>query len=206
MSQKIAQQRSSQISDEERTAARKSINSFDELVKRLKGARDRDREVVDVLKKNQDTNPNELFKIRHLLRRFQKEVRDRYTAIIIAFAGKKNENMKNITQGYIHQLRPLEKDTATREIKIALQDAMQQFTEYMEEFLDTFERFGNPDQIKEIITTSQKADALVQSIENVVEKQLKPHFEKNILKTNIANQIRGQILKRARIIKLLEML
>jgi hypothetical protein len=151
MNIKFSQQRSSQISEEERQAARKSINAFEELINRLRGARDRDEEVVDVLKKNQDANPNELFKIRHLLRRFQKEVRDRYTAIIIAFAGKKDKDMKNVTQGYIHQLHILEKDTTTREIKIALQDAMQQLTEYMEEFLETFERFGNPDQIKEII-------------------------------------------------------
>lgn len=205
MSIKSAQQRSSQISDEERQSARKAIGSFEELVKRLKGARDRDKEVVDVLKSNQGASPDELYKIRHLLRRFQKEVRDRYTAIIIAFAGKKDQDLKTITQGYIHNLKILEKDTTTREIKNALQDAMQQFTEYMEEFLEAFEHFGNSEQIQEIVITSQKADALIQSIENVVEKQMKPHFEKNILKTRLS-ELRGKIVKRARLIKLLEAL
>ncbi|MFA5048476.1 MAG: hypothetical protein WC516_05645 [Patescibacteria group bacterium] len=205
MSIKSAQQRSSQISDEERQAARRAIGSFEELVKRLKGARDRDKEVVDVLKSNQEINPNDLYKIRHLLRKFQKEVRDRYTAIIIAFAGKKDQDLKTVTQGYIHNLKLLEKDTTTREIKSALQDAMQQFTEYMEEFLDAFEHFGNSEQIKKIITTSEKADTLIQSIENVVEKQMKPHFEKNILKLKLS-ELRGQMAKRARIIKMLEAL
>jgi GTPase involved in cell partitioning and DNA repair len=205
MSIRSAQQRSSQISDEERQAARRAIGSFEELVKRLKGARDRDKEVVDVLKSNQEINPNDLYKIRHLLRKFQKEVRDRYTAIIIAFAGKKDQDLKTVTQGYIHNLKLLEKDTTTREIKSALQDAMQQFTEYMEEFLDAFEHFGNSEQIKKIITTSEKADTLIQSIENVVEKQMKPHFEKNILKLKLS-ELRGQMAKRARIIKMLEAL
>lgn len=205
MSIKIAQQRSTQISDEERQAAKKCINAFEELIKRLKGARDRDREVVDVLKSNQEASPNDLFKIRNLLRKFAAEVKSRYTSIIVAFAGKKDDNMNSVTQGYIHQLKPLEKDTTTRDIKNALQDAMQQLTEFMEEFLEAFEHFGSPDQVQEIITTSQKADALVQSIENVVEKQMKPHFEKNILKTKMS-ELRGQIIKRARIIKMLEAL
>ena len=203
MVKKTSQQRSSEISPEEKDSARKAIRAFEELISRLKGARDRDKEVVDVLKANQETNPDDLFKIRHLLRRFQKEVKDRYTNIIIAFAGKKDKDMKNVTKGYIHQLKLLEKDTTTQDIKSNLSDAMQQLTEFMEEFLGAFERFGNPDQIKEIINISSKADDLVQSIENVVEKQLKPHFEKNVLRNKLSD-IRGQIIKRARIIRMLE--
>lgn len=203
MNIKTSQQRSSTISNEERDAAQKTIHAFDELVKRLKGARNRDKEVVNVLKQNQEANPNDLFKIRHLLRKFQEETKERYTSIIIAFAGKKDKSLKGITEGYIHNFKLLEKDTAVREIKQAIQDAMQQLVEFMEEFLSAFEHFGNPDQIKEIINTSQKADALVQSIENVVEKQMKPHFEKNILRTKVG-ELRGQVLRRVRIAKLLE--
>ena len=195
--------RSSKISPEERDAARRSINAFSELLSRLDGARSRDLQVVSVLQKNQDASPNDLFKIRHLLRKFQEEVRDRYTKIIIAFAGKKNKDMKSVTEGYIHNLIPLEHDTITREIKENLLDAMQQLTEFVEEFLGLFNDFNNPDQIKNIISTSKKEDTIIQSIKNVVEKQLKLHFEKNILRNKISD-LRGGIIKRARIIRLLE--
>jgi hypothetical protein len=45
------------------------------------------------------------------------------------------------------------------------------------------ENFNDKDQIKQIINTSKKADQLIQSIENIVDKQLRQHFERNILKT-----------------------
>jgi hypothetical protein len=50
---KLAQQRSTQISEEERKAARDAINSFEKLIDRLKTARNFDKSVVDVLKSNQ---------------------------------------------------------------------------------------------------------------------------------------------------------
>lgn len=202
MTIKISQQRSTKITDEEKQAARRAINAFDELISRLKGARNADKKVVNVLKENAEAKPNDLFKIRHLLRKFQQEVRNRYSAVIIAFAGKK-ENMKTITEGYIHTLNVLAKDTKTRTIKEALLEAMQQLTEFEEAFLSSFEHFNSPDQIKEIINTSKKADEIITGIENIVEKQLKPHFEKNILRNKISN-FHGQIVRRARIIKLLE--
>lgn len=205
MGKKIAQPRSSEISEEERQAALTAINGFDKLLRQLKAARIKDHDVVDVLKKNKGADSNELFEIRHLLRDFQRDVKNRYTQIIFDFAGKKDENMQAVTKGYIHLLQPLEKDTTTRQIKNSLQDAMQQLTEFLEEFMETFEKFGSPEQITEILTTSDKADKIVQSIENIVDKQLKTHFQKNILKRKtVISGVRGNIRKRARLVRLLE--
>jgi hypothetical protein len=201
---KTSQQQISSISPEERDAAKKSINSFNELLRRLKGARNADKTVINILEKNKDADPSELFKIRHLLRRFQNEVKERYTSIIIAFAGKKNDKMQTVTKGYIHNLEPLLKDTMLREIKITISDSMQQLTEFMEEFLSEFEKFNNPNQITEIIRISSKADAIISSIENIIEKQLTPYLQKNVLQQKVVTEFRGQIIKRAWIIKLLE--
>jgi hypothetical protein len=206
MNKKLAAaiQRAIEISEEERASARNAIIAFDKFLKQLWAARQHDQRLVNVLNSNKDASPNDLFKIRHLLRRYQREVRDRYASLIVDFAGKKDEKMQSVSKGYIHTLQPLEKDTNTRQIKGALQDAMQQFTEFLEEFLESFEDFNNPDQIKSIIGTSEKADKIFQSIENIIDTQLKTHFEKNILKKVKISKIRGNIIKRARIIKMLE--
>jgi coenzyme F420-reducing hydrogenase alpha subunit len=206
MGKKVASivQRSIEISDDERIAARNAVVAFNKFLKQLWAARQHDQRLVNVLNSNKDASPNDLFKIRHLLRRYQREVRDRYASLIMAFAGKKDNNMQSVSKGYIHSLQPLEKDTITRQIKGALQDAMQQLTEFLEEFLEAFEDFNNPDQIKSIIGTSKKADNIVQSIENIIDNQMKPHFERNILKRKKLSTIRGHIIKRARLIKMLE--
>jgi hypothetical protein len=82
---------------------------------------------------------------------------------------------------------------------------MQQLVEFLEEFMESFEHFGSPEQISEIITSSQKADKILQSMENIIDKQLKPHFQKNILKRRtVVSSMRGNIKKRARLIRLLE--
>lgn len=199
-----AVQRTIEISEEELQAAREAIRSFDRFMRQLWAARQHDQRLVNVLKKNKDANPEDLFQIRHLLRRFQKEVKDRYTNLIVSFAGKKDDKLRTVTEGYIHTLKDLEKDTTTRKIKTALQDVIQQLTEFLEEFLEAFEDFNNPDQIKSIISTSGKIDLLTQSIENIIDMQLKPHLERNILKRKKIGEIRKNIIKRARIIKMLE--
>jgi hypothetical protein len=198
-------QRSSEISDEERDVARSAISAFNKFLKQLWAARQHDQRLVNVLQKNKESDPAALFEIRHLLRRFQKEVRNRYANLIIAFAGKKDAKSGDpVTTGYIHTLSPLSKDTMTRQIKLALQDAVQQLTEFMEEFLEAFEDFNNQDQIAKIVSTSKKADQIVQSIENIIDSQLKPHFEKNILKRRKISMIRNGIRRRVRIINILE--
>lgn len=196
------QYRSTEITENEKQAAKQTINAFDELISRLKNAHNRDLEVVNVLKSNKDASPNDLFKIRHLLRRFQTEVRERYSDIIIAFSGKKDSNMEGITEGYIHKFRLLEKDTTIRGIKSLIQDSMQQLTEFVEKFLESFEHFNNQDQIQEIILASQKSEEVIGSLENIIEKQMKPYFQKNILKNRLSN-LRTQIYKRAFLIKIL---
>jgi len=206
MEVKVAQrvQRSSEISDAERVAARNVISAFDKFLKQLWAARQHDQRLVNVLQKNKEADPASLFEIRHLLRRFQKEVRNRYANLIILFAGKKDvKSGEPVSTGYIHILDPFTKDTITRQIKSALQDAVQQLTEFMEEFLEAFEDFNSPDQITKIISTSKKAGQIVQSIENIVDNQLKPHFEKNILTRKKISMIRGGIRRRSRIIDML---
>lgn len=197
-------QRTFEISDVERRAARQALFAFKKFMEKLWAARQADKRLTDVLEKNQDADPSQLFEIRHLLRRFQKEVKDRYTELVFLFAGKKDAQGNAIDQGVIHSLDPLEKDTATRQIKSTLQDAMQDLTEFIEEFLEGFENFNDKDQIKQILESSQKADKLAQSIEVVIERQLRPHFERNILKRNRLAAAVGRIRRRARIVEMLE--
>lgn len=201
--------RSYEISDVEKQAAKEAIRMFDKFLKELWAARQHDYRLINVLKKNQGTSTEDLYGIRHLLRRFQREVKDRYTKLIIDFAGQK-EDEKDLTKvpqsptGYIHVLKPLEKDTTTRQIKSALQDAMQQLTEFMEEFIEAFEDFGDSEQVNKIVSTSDRADKIVRSVENIIDKQLKPHFRKNILERKNANEIHKNIIRRARLIKIME--
>lgn len=200
----MTQLRSIDVTDEERKAAKEIIKSFEEFVRKLKGARNRDKEVVNIIKENQSANPEDLYGIRHLLRRFQQEVRKRYSEIIYDFSGIKNEQDNTIQKGYLHSFKKLEKDTTIRQIKTSIQDAMQQLSETIEEFMEAFEHFGSPDQINEIIKSSDNADKVVESLENVIEKQLKSYLEKNVIKKAHYNTERKQIMKRARLIKLLE--
>lgn len=203
---KIARQsqRTFEISDAERRAAKQALLVFKKFMEKLWAARQADKRLVDVLEKNQEADPSQLFEIRHLLRRFQKEVKDRYTALVFLFAGKKDEQGNNVEDGAIHSLDPLEKDTATRQMKATLQDAMQDLTEFVEEFLEGFENFNDKDQIKQILESSKKADQLTQSIEVIIDRQLRPHFERNILKRNKMAAAVRRIRRRAHIIEMLE--
>ena len=197
---------STEITSQERTAAKEAIRALDKFLRELKITRNKDMEMVRVLEKhkNSGSNSDSLFKIKHHLKRFQREVKDRYVKLIFDFAGKKDENtMQVISEGYIHSLGPLEKDTVTRNMKASLQDSMQHLVEFMEEFIEGFEDFDNPDQIQNIIDVSKKVDQIVSSIKNVVDSQIKPHFEKDILKVNRAEEIQKHIIKRARLIQLL---
>lgn len=195
--------RTSEISDEERAAAKNAIKAFDKFLKELWSARQHDERLLNVLEKAENVDPTALFEIRHLLRKFQKETKDSYTHLIITFSGKKDENFNSITPGVISLLTPLEKDTTTRQIKIALQDAMQQLVEFMEEFLEAFEDFNSKDQVKEIKLAAKKAEKIIQSIENIIEKQMRVHFERNILGHKRTANLRNCIKRRARLINML---
>jgi len=197
-------QRASEISEEEKQAAKEVLKAFKVFLHALWSARQHDERLINVFEKNEGADTAALFEIRHLLRRFQKEVKDKYTKLIFMFAGKKDENMELVEKGLIHLLQPLEKDTKTRQIKSALQDAMQQLSEFVEEFLELFEDFNSKDQIKNIISVSKESEKIMQSIENIIEKQMRPHFEKNILGAKKIGSIRGRIRRRARLIEMLE--
>jgi GTPase involved in cell partitioning and DNA repair len=203
MINKTASMLSMDITDDERNAARESIKALEQFLKELWAARQKDKVLVNILEKNKDVDPKSLFEIRHLLRRYQREVKDRYVNLIFNFAGKKDDNFQVISEGYIHKLIPLEKDTVTRQMKESLQDSMQQLAEFIEEFIDEFENFDDPEQINKIVNVSQKIDMMAKSVENVVDNQIKPHFEKNILKRKKVSEIRRHIIKRARLIKML---
>ena len=196
--------RVSEISEEERIAAKNAIKAFDKFLKELWSARQHDERLLNVLDKAEDIDPAALFEIRHLLRRFQKETKEKYTHLIIMFSGKKDENFNTLSPGIISLLNPLENDTTTRQIKLTLQDAMQQLSEFMEEFLEAFEDFNSKDQVKEIKMTAKKSEKIIQSIENIIEKQMRVHFERNILGKKTVSDLRISIKRRARLIDLLE--
>lgn len=196
--------RTSEISDEERQAAKNAIKLFDKFLNELWSAQHHNERLLNVLNKNDNVDPKALFEIRHLLRRFQKETKDLYTHLIITFAGKKDDNYNTISPGIISSLDPLINDTTVRQIKIALQDAMQQLAEFMEEFLEAFEDFNSKNQVKEIKFTAKKAEKIVQSIENIIEKQMRVHFERNILGPKKISDLRKCIRRRARLINMLE--
>lgn len=196
--------RTSEISDEEREAAKNALKAFDAFLKELWSARHHDERLLNVLNKSEDIDSSALFEVRHLLRKFQHETKNRYARLITMFAGKKDNNMETITPGIISLLTPLENDTATRQIKIALQDSMQQLAEFMEEFLESFENFNSKNQIKEIKNTAKKAEKIIQSIENIVDKQLRTHFERDILGSKKLGELRNSIKRRSRIFKMLE--
>jgi hypothetical protein len=197
-------QRVSEISEEERRAAINTIKVFDQFLKQLWSARQHDKRLINVLEKSENLEPSALFEIRHLLRKFQREVKDRYTDLIIMFAGKRDDSLNPISKGILHILVPLEKDTTIRQIKSSLQDAMQQLAEFMEEFLESFEDFNSKDQIKEIVSSSGRADQIIQSIENIIDKQLRNHLEKNILGPKKISTLRNSIRRRIRLISMLE--
>jgi len=196
-------QRTFEISDVERKAAKQALYSFKKFMEKLWAARQADKRLVDVLEKNREADTTQLFEIRHLLRKFQKEVKDRYTDLVFMFAGKKDNGGNTLSEGVIHSLDSLEKDTVTRQIKTTLQDAMQDLTEFIEEFLEGFENFNDKDQIKQILDASKKADQLTQSIEVIIDKQLRPHFERNIMKRNRMAAAVQRIHRRARLIEML---
>lgn len=192
------------ITDEERRAARDAIKSLDRFLRELWAARQNDKKLINVLKKNQsNVDQSSLFEIRHLLRRFQKEVKDRYVQLIFNFAGKKDDNFNILSEGYIHTLALLEKDTITRQMKSSLQDAMQQLTEFIQDFIETFEDFNDPEQVNKILKLSNSIDEVVRNIENIIDTQIKVHFERNIIKRKRAQEIQKDIIKRSRLIKML---
>ena len=102
-------QRVTDIPQEEKAAAKNIIDAFSQFLKKLWAARQHDNRLVNVLKGHSDADSAELYEIRHLLRRFQREANERYTELIFLFAGKKDKNMETAEKGIVHLFEPLER-------------------------------------------------------------------------------------------------
>jgi hypothetical protein len=130
--------------------------------------------------------------VRQHLRKFQREVRETYSRLIPEFSAA------------LQSLDPFSKDTETANIREALLDAMQQMSEIVESFMETLDDFNAPDQVQRMNVLHQKSKQLAQSIEGVVEGRLRDHFEKNVLRRKRVGKLRTRIMRRARLIRMLE--
>lgn len=184
--------RSVDVSDEERQQARRALRAFDEFLASLWRAQQRTERLMNVLGKAPDVQPEQLFKVRHHLRQFQREVRQTYSSLIPEFSEA------------LQRLDPFSKDTETANIRSALLDAMQQLSEIVESFLEALEDFNAPNQVQRLNVLHQKAQQLAQSIEAVVEGRLHDHFERDILRRKRLAALRTGIRRRARLVRMLE--
>lgn len=184
--------RSVPFSEEEKEAARAAMSKLGGFLRKLWAAQQHSERFMDVLGKSPDTPPEQLFSIRHLIRRFRDEVRQHYTALLPAFSEA------------IATLNPFLKDTDTGLMRESLIDAMQQLSEVVETYMETFEDFNAPDQIQRLKTLFEKIKQLSQGIESVIEGRLRDHFEKNILRRQKLSALRADIRRRARLIAMLE--
>jgi hypothetical protein len=184
--------RSVPFSEEEKQAARASMLQLGGFLRQLWAAQQHSERLMDVLNKSPNTPTEQLFSIRHLIRRFRDEVRQHFTALLPAFSNA------------ITTLNPFVKDTETGRIRESLIDAMQQLSEVAETYMETFEDFNAPDQIQRLQALFQKIQQLSQGIESVIEGRLRDHFEKNILRRQQISELRAGIRRRARLIAMLE--
>jgi ElaB/YqjD/DUF883 family membrane-anchored ribosome-binding protein len=191
MNIKQAQQtpRTVDISESEKNAANLSLSLFKEFLRDLNAAQEHDETLNDILKKSENITTEQLYDIRHLLIRFQGEVRENYNRIIPKF-GKAIESLK-----------PLLSDTETAQIKDSLVDTMQRLTDVVEEYMESFDNFSQ-DQIKKITQLSAKSSQLITGIRSIIDHQLRDHFKKDILRKKSFKELKLNIKKRARLIKI----
>jgi len=182
--------RSLEISEEEKQAARMSLEALQAFMKKLGEAQQHDERLSNVLKRVPEAVPDQMYEIRHLLHQFQSEVRSNYRNLIPEF-GKALDLMS-----------PLLKDTETAEIKNSLVDTMQRISDAVETYMEELDAFS-PEQVQNLTMLAGKIAQLVNSMETLVDVQLREHFNKNVLRRrkSIA-EIRLGIMKRARLIRL----
>jgi hypothetical protein len=184
--------RSVPFSDEEKQAARTAMSQMGGFLKRLWAAQQHSERLMDVLNKAPDTPSEQLFSIRHLLRRFRDEVRQHFAGLVPAFSQA------------ISYLNPFLKDTETGRLREGLIDDMNQLSEVAETYLETFENFNAPDQVQNLKAAFQKLKLISQGIESTIEGRLRDHFEKNVLRRQRIGDLRSGIRRRARLIAMLE--
>jgi hypothetical protein len=183
--------RSMDITDEERNVAREALSKLNAFLKKLWSAQQHTERLMNVFGNNPEIQPDQLFKVRHLLRQFQKEVREHYSQLIPMFSDA------------LESLDPLASDTETGSIKEILLDATQQLSQIVESFMETLDDFNAPDQIQRMKVLFQKGQQLAKSIESIVEGRLRDHFEKNIFRRKKIGRVRAAIKRRARLIKMM---
>jgi len=162
--------RSIPFSEEEKQAAKSALSAFGGFLQRLWAAQQHSERLMDILSKTPDAAPEQLFSIRHLIRRFRDEVRQHFTTLLPVFSNA------------ISTLNPFVKDTDTGRMRDGLIDTMQQLSGVVEAYMEAFEDFNAPDQIQRLKTLFQKIKQISQGIESVIKGRLRDHFEKNILK------------------------
>ncbi len=184
--------RSVPFSEQEKQEARVALAKLGGFLKQLWAAQQHSERLMDVLNKAPDTPPEQLFSIRHLIRKFRDEVRQHFAGLVPTFSTA------------ISTLDPFKKDTDTAAIREGLIDAMQQLSEVVESYMETFEDFNAPDQVQRLKALFQKVKQLAQSIEAVIEGRLRDHFEKDILNRQKIGELHDGIRRRARLIAMLE--
>jgi len=192
MDAKVAQHipRAVAISDEERAAATEALDAFKDFLKDLNAAQEHDETLTAILKKVPEASADQMYEIRHLLIRFQGEVRENYRRIIPKFSAA------------VKKLDPLLKDTETSQIKSALVDTMQRLSDVVEMYMEAFDDFS-PEQAQNLIGLAGRVSQLVTSIRSMVEHQLREHFKKNVLKKKQSlEDVRLGIMRRARLIRM----
>ncbi len=178
------------ISDSEKESANLALKLFKEFLRELNAAQEHDETLTDILKKSENISTDQLYEIRHLLIRFQGEVRENYNKIIPKFG----EAIKSLT--------PLLNDTETSQIKDSLVDTMQRLTDVIEEYMESFDNFSQ-DQVQNITQLSARATQLIVGIRSLIDHQLRDHFKKNILrKAQSLDVLKFNIKKRARLIRI----
>jgi hypothetical protein len=182
--------RSVPFTEEEKQSARNAIKKFDGFLKHLEVAIEHSERLMEILAKSPAT-PEPLYSIRHLLRQFRDESKERFARLVPEFSGA------------ISSLSPFEHDTDTSSLKNGLIDAVQQMSEFVENYLEEFDNF-EPNQIQKLQNFFNKIKQLAQNVESVVHGRLQDHFEKNILGRQNVGQLRTDILRRARLIAMFE--
>ena len=184
--------RTQPISDTERQIARQALSQLLLFLKGLWAAQQHSETLMDKLAKVPEVAPEKLFEIRHLLRKFQSEVRDHYARLIPVFSGA------------VQSLNALSKDTETGQMRDGLVDAVQQLSRMVESYMETFDDFGASDQIQRMKTLFQKIKQVSRSIENVIDGRLRDHFERNIIGGGRkVSWLTAGIRRRARLIEML---
>jgi len=181
-------QRTVEIPQDEKNAARTSLAKFREFINELWECYKHDQELINILESSSST-PDQIYEERYLFRKFKNESRQMYIRIMSIFVGA------------IDSLSVLESDTRTRQIKESMIFSMSSLIDLVENFLEALVAFNEKEQPQNIINIFQKIQKSITALESLVDSQLSSHFEKNILgRYKVSSENRSD-----RIFKILDM-